>query len=410
MTTATRPNLSPDKWEKAVCALFTNVELYDNGKLKTQVEGIKQILAKYGKTPKDDWKYYNPSSTVLYEMYPKGEIVRVFFNDTEEPRKHAEKTFLESRSVEEHQRSHQRSVEEYRRSVEEHHRSVKEDQRSVEEHWRSVEEHQLSAEEHQHSVEEHWRSVEEHQLSAEDRRRLVAEHQRLVEEHRHSVEEYRHSVEEHRQSVEDHRYSVEEYRRSVEEHLHSAEERRRLVAEHLCLVEEHQHSVEEHQCSVEKYQRPLHSIGLNYSPCIMEGHDCARKIVEKYKDTEDKPEIHFSQAYKKMGKQTDHKEGIKLLDKCFELKVLDTEPIFQYLLEQAPDGLQCQLRKAYELTAVPRFQRDENTRKLLKECKESKATATASVNPVTESMAVLSLSGGPEQSKDGKSKRCSRSD
>ena len=294
----TTPTLNREEWEKAVCALFTNVQLY--GKLHPQVEGIKQILQN-GQTHEEEenW-YYNPSVTALYEMYPEGVIARVFF--TEE--KHAEAKFLESRSVEEHLRS----------------------------------------------VEEHLRSVKRHQCSMEER-------QRSVEEHQQSVEKYQHSV------------------------------------------KEHQRSVEKYQRSVEKYQHPVHSIGLNYSPCTIPGHNCAMEIVKKYKGTNDKPEIHFSQVYINKRKQKDEKEGIRLLiQNGFILNVLDTEPIFQYLLKQAPDDeLRRQLKRAYESTVGPRFKRDEDTREFLaKPCfsELSRPTATTvndDVGPLEDKVASLDI-------------------
>ena len=214
MATATPPDLTEEEWKKAVCALFTNVKLYNDQELYPTFEGIKHILAdKKYTTPKTrlapnakGFCYYHPNLTVLYEMNDKGEIVGVFFNDGEEET-HAEEKFLES---------------------------------------------------------------------------------------------------------------------------------------------------------LKKNPRPVHSIGLNNSPCTIERHECARKIVEKYEDTEDKPEIHFSQVYINKEKQTNDEEGIRLLiENGFELKVLDTDPIFRYLLDKAPKTLKGHLYKAY---VEPRYQRDTSTR------------------------------------------------
>ena len=203
--------LTQEEWEKAVCALFTNVKLYDGGTLHpavVQSKQIQSILRNFGQLQgRSNFWFYNPSLTALYEMNPEGVIVGVFFNDDT---KHAEENFLES---------------------------------------------------------------------------------------------------------------------------------------------------------LKKRPRSVHSIGLNYSPCTVEGHNCAEKIVGmKYEGTK-KPEIHFSQVYTKEGKKDE--EGIKLLIRNdFELKVLDTKPIFQYLLKQAPNG---ELGEAYKSTAFLRLQRDKHIQEICEE-------------------------------------------
>ena len=89
--------MHPEEWEKVVCALFTNVKLYDGGTLHpavVQSKQIQSILRNFRQLQgRSNFWFYNPSLTALYEMNPEGVIVGVFFNDDT---KHAEENFLES--------------------------------------------------------------------------------------------------------------------------------------------------------------------------------------------------------------------------------------------------------------------------------------------------------------------------
>ena len=116
-----------------------------------------------------------------------------------------------------------------------------------------------------------------------------------------------------------------------------------------------------------EYLRLVHRIGISYSPCTLEGFGCAYAIVERYSHEEEalpKPVIHFSRVYNYKAKnRRDGITGVKhLIANGFDLQVWETERMYEYLRQQAPnDGLGEELRQAYENTAGALTARDEET-------------------------------------------------
>ena len=118
-----------------------------------------------------------------------------------------------------------------------------------------------------------------------------------------------------------------------------------------------------------EYLRSVHSIGLNYSPCII--RSCTNAIIARYREEEiPKPVIHFCQVHKYdlTDKKQNGMKGIKLLiENGFNLKVWETIRMLHYLLEHAPtDELKHELQQAYENATLALFYRDFDTQALIK--------------------------------------------
>ena len=114
----------------------------------------------------------------------------------------------------------------------------------------------------------------------------------------------------------------------------------------------------------------IHSIGISYSPCT---DKCAKALVERYKDGSlPKPVIHFSWVHKYPYRKSDGQEGYEqLIENGFKLQKWETEKMYEYLLEQAPNQhLKYELQQAYEKTRVALSERDEETHKLIEEAWE----------------------------------------
>ena len=127
----------------------------------------------------------------------------------------------------------------------------------------------------------------------------------------------------------------------------------------------------------------MHGIGLNYSPCT---ERC--DVVARYSRKEEhirKPVIHFSRVYNyKSVNMQDGTIGVKeLVENGFDLKVWDTENMYEYLLEQGPnERLKHELQQAYEKIRVALSKRDEETHKLIDDARKNARKEVLHVNDV----------------------------